>query len=191
MTEPDPCLDEHARIALNAYQDCLKACAAFEGFFLPQLEHSADQVWWKTTFENHSEELSKRIQNHLLEAMMTGEGCLELGATRTSVTTPAPRRLHWRGHRQKVYQLVAWGLLGEVPTKRSVVRHLCKTASASTQSIWRWAHKHKTYGTNSSTGLKIGPISKGFCLSYCLSAKVREVGCHPFYLLAPFTYKDR
>lgn len=125
MTEPDPCLDEHARIALNAYQDCLKACAAFEGFFLPELEHSADQIWWKGTFESNAEELAQRIQRYLLEANMTGEGCLELGAPSASVTTPTPQRIHWRGHRQKVYQLVAWGLLGEAPTKRRVVRHLC------------------------------------------------------------------
>ena len=39
--------------------------------------------------------------------------------------TAEPQRVYWRGRRQKVYQLVAWGLLGELPTKRSVVRHLC------------------------------------------------------------------
>jgi hypothetical protein len=120
MTKVDAVTQEHTEIAHSAYLDCLKACEAFKGVFLPELEQKADQVWWKTTFESHSEELAQRIQKYILETNMTGEGCLVI-----EEATVAPKRIHWRGHRQKVYQLVAWGLHGDTPTKRNVVRHLC------------------------------------------------------------------
>lgn len=50
---------------------------------------------------------------------MTSEGCLELG------TAECPARIQWRGHRMRVYQLIAWASANEAPRPKSVVRHLC------------------------------------------------------------------
>ena len=109
-------------IAQGAYTDCLKACSNFEDFLGDTLELREDQIWWKQSFEAYSEELAQRIRTHLMAATLTDTGCLVTGARDT---TAMPQRVYWLGRRQKVYQLVAWGLLGELPSKRSVVRHLC------------------------------------------------------------------
>jgi len=118
----DPTGQDHASIAQDAYTKCLKVCEAFDDFLGGELIQRADQVWWKKTFEEHPEELAQRILRHLSAATLTVTGCLETGARDTTAT---PQRVYWRGRRQKVYQLVAWGLLGELPSKRSVARHLC------------------------------------------------------------------
>lgn len=118
----DPRDQKRRSVAQDAYTDCLKACSDFEDFLGDTLELREDQAWWKQTFEAYSEELAKRIHAYLMAATLVDTGCLETG---TSATTTTPQRVFWRGWRQEVYQLVAWGLLGELPSKRSVVRHLC------------------------------------------------------------------
>ena len=112
-------------IAQQAYQNCLRACETFEVDYLTELlAKDPAQRWWRDTFCDHSEELAQRIKDHLLEAQLTEAGCLALGQTSNSTNA---QRVHWRGRRQKIYQLVAWGLSGKIPGKKSVVRHLCNT----------------------------------------------------------------
>ncbi|WP_369754692.1 HNH endonuclease [Falsihalocynthiibacter sp. S25ZX9] len=53
------------------------------------------------------------------------DGCLEIGTPATATEPEKIQRVFWRGRRQKVYQLVAWGIKGELPSKKSVIRHLC------------------------------------------------------------------
>ncbi len=122
MSMIDPTGQKRRSIAQTAYTDCLKACSDFECFLGGTLELREDQAWWKKTFEEHPKELAQRIRAHLTAATLVDTGCLETGTPATSAT---PQRVYWRGRRQKVYQLVAWGLLGELPSKQSVVRHLC------------------------------------------------------------------
>nr|WP_319948476.1 HNH endonuclease [uncultured Shimia sp.] len=122
MTKIDHSSQAHKSIAQDAYTNCLKACETFDDFLGLEIMQRADQVWWKKTYEEHPEELAQRIRKHLSAATLTDTGCLEAGPRGTTAT---PQRVCWRGRRQKVYQLVAWGLLGELPSKRSVVRHLC------------------------------------------------------------------
>lgn len=110
-------------IAQEAYQNCLKTCAAFEVDYLTDLiAQKDDQRWWRDSFSDHAEDLAQRIKGKLLTARLADNGCLEL---QQASKTKEPQRIHWRGRRQKVYQLVACGLLGEVPGSKSVVRHLC------------------------------------------------------------------
>ena len=125
MSKIDTSNQKRGSIADGAYTECLKACHAFDDFLGLDLMQRADQVWWKKTYEEYPEELAQRIRAHLMAATLTDTGCLETGATETSATMVAPQRVYWRGRRQKVYQFLAWGLLGELPSKRSVVRHLC------------------------------------------------------------------
>ena len=122
MTKIDTINQVVRSIAQDAYTECLKACSEFENFLGDTIELREDQVWWKNTFEVFPEELARRIRNHIMAATLADTGCLELIKR---ATTAAPQRIYWRGRRQKVYQLVAWGLHGELPSKRSVVRHLC------------------------------------------------------------------
>ncbi|EBA02225.1 hypothetical protein RB2150_08463 [Rhodobacterales bacterium HTCC2150] len=122
MTKIDAANHKLGSIAQNAYTDCLKASSKFEDFLGDTLELREDQVWWKKTFEAYPEELAQRVRTHILAATLTDTGCLEL---RKRATTATPQRIYWRGRRQRVYQFVAWGLYGQLPSKRSVVRHLC------------------------------------------------------------------
>ncbi|MEY8096323.1 HNH endonuclease [Falsihalocynthiibacter sp. S25ZX9] len=112
-------------IAQDAYETCLVACEAFEDDYLSGLADRVDQLWWKDTFKNHSGELAHRIQGYLLAACLTMDGCLEIGTPATATEPEKIQRVFWRGRRQKVYQLVAWGIKGELPSKKSVIRHLC------------------------------------------------------------------
>ncbi len=125
MSKTDPSSQKRTSIAQDAYTECLKACEAFDDFLGLDLTQRADQVWWRKTFEEYPEELAQRIRKHLIEATLTDTGCLVAGAKGGLPDTAEPQRVCWRGRRQKVYQLVAWGLLGELPTKKIVVRHLC------------------------------------------------------------------
>lgn len=75
--------------------------------------------WWDDTLNHHQEELSDKIQRCLADAVVTREGCLELG------TAECPARIQWRGQRMRVYQLIAWASANEAPRQKSVVRHLC------------------------------------------------------------------
>ena len=106
-------------LAARAYARCLDACRKFDSSLEFDLEPRAVRVWWTDTSENHSEGLAVRIRAVLSATQETPQGCLAI------VSAGEPERVHWRGHRQKVYQLVAWGLQGALPTRRSVVRHLC------------------------------------------------------------------
>jgi hypothetical protein len=95
-----------------------EACISTEG-----LMAGVGDVWWRQTLLNHSNSLAKKITLKLEASELSDSGCLELG------TAESPERIQWRGKRLKVYQLVAWGCKGEVPTRRSVVRHLCDNRS--------------------------------------------------------------
>lgn len=112
-------------VADQAYADCLTACGRFDSSLEFEMEPKAIREWWTETFEHHAEELALRIQGYLSAACNTPKGCLVLAPANDSTNENDPKRVHWRKRRQKVYQLVAWGLQGELPTKRSVVRHLC------------------------------------------------------------------
>jgi len=112
-------------IAAKTYADCLQACGEFDSSLEFEMEPKAVRVWWTKTFEQHPDELAQRIQDYLLAAHETPSGCLVLASVELPTNENDPKRVHWREHRQKVYQLVAWGIHGALPTKRSVVRHLC------------------------------------------------------------------
>jgi len=75
--------------------------------------------WWPQTYLHHSQELADKIQAYVLTARDGANGCLEMGHDGT------PQRVFWRGHRQKVYQLIAWALAGDIPRRGLVVRHKC------------------------------------------------------------------
>ena len=76
-------------------------------------------AWWDETLDQYHVELERRIQHYLADAVMTPQGCLELGSE------ACPARIQWRGQRMRVYQLIAWARANEAPRPRSVVRHLC------------------------------------------------------------------
>jgi hypothetical protein len=75
--------------------------------------------WWQETYKHHGDALAQKIEACLAKAQETEEGCLELGSER------APAQIQWRGHKLRVYQLVAWGRANDIPIKGRVVRHLC------------------------------------------------------------------
>jgi hypothetical protein len=75
--------------------------------------------WWPQTYLHHSQDLADKIQAYVLTARDGAKGCLELGRDEN------PHRVSWRGHRQKVYQLIAWALAGDIPRHGLVVRHKC------------------------------------------------------------------
>ena len=71
------------------------------------------------TYQDHLAALVEKIEACLAKAQETEEGCLELGSER------APAQIQWRGHKLRVYQLVAWGRANDIPVKGRIVRHLC------------------------------------------------------------------
>lgn len=79
----------------------------------------SEEDWWPQTYLHHSQELADKIQAYVLTARDGAKGCLELGRDEN------PQRVFWRGHRQKVYQLIAWALAGDIPRQGLVVRHKC------------------------------------------------------------------
>jgi len=104
-------------IANGAHAACLEAAKRFDRDILcVDLDDPARQ-WWAETFELHVEGLAERIRKQLLGATLEADGCL--------THTPGPRKISWRGHRQRVYQLVAYGTAGRAPSRQDVVRHLC------------------------------------------------------------------
>ena len=110
-------------IAVSAQETCLEACRAFEADPSPDMEPRDTREWWAESFSKFPDKLAARIRERLEAACPSPSGCLNLGS---GTKTPAePQRIYWRQRRLKVYQLVARGLSGKLPTKRSVVRHLC------------------------------------------------------------------
>ena len=87
--------------------------------WVPETLATDSTRWWQETYQYHGEALVKKIEACLAKAHETKEGCLELGSDR------APAQLQWRGHKLRVYQLVAWGRAEDIPIKGRVVRHLC------------------------------------------------------------------
>ena len=87
--------------------------------WVPETLATDSTLWWQETYEHQSEALVQKIECCLAKAQETEEGCLELGSER------APAQIQWRGHKLRVYQLVAWGRANEIPIKGRVVRHLC------------------------------------------------------------------
>ena len=79
----------------------------------------SEEDWWPQTYLHHSQELADKIQAYVLKARDGANGCLELGPNDN------PQRVFWRGHRQKVYQLITWALAGDIPSRGLVVRHKC------------------------------------------------------------------
>lgn len=75
--------------------------------------------WWPQTFLHYGQELADKIQVYILAARSGSNDCLEMGQDEN------PQRVFWRGHRQKVYQLIAWALAGDIPRRGLVVRHKC------------------------------------------------------------------
>ena len=87
--------------------------------WVPETLATDSTRWWQDTYHDHSDALVQKIEACLAKAQETEEGCLELGSER------APAQIQWRGHKLRVYQLVAWGRANEIPIKGRVVRHLC------------------------------------------------------------------
>jgi hypothetical protein len=87
--------------------------------WVPETLATDSTRWWQETYEHHSKALVQKIEDCLAKAQETEEGCLELGSER------APAQIQWRGHKLRVYQLVAWGRANDIPSKGRVVRHLC------------------------------------------------------------------
>ena len=87
--------------------------------WVPETLATDSTRWWQDTYHDHSDALVQKIEAWLAKAQETEEGCLELGSER------APAQLQWRGHKLRVYQLVAWGRANDIPIKGRVVRHLC------------------------------------------------------------------
>ena len=87
--------------------------------WVPETLATDSTRWWQDTYHDHFDALVQKIEAWLAKAQETEGGCLELGSER------APAQLQWRGHKLRVYQLVAWGRANEIPIKGRVVRHLC------------------------------------------------------------------
>ena len=87
--------------------------------WVPETLATDSTRWWQETYHDHSDALVQKIEACLAKAQETEEGCLELGSER------APAQIQWRGHKLRVYQLVAWGRVNDIPFKGRVVRHLC------------------------------------------------------------------
>jgi hypothetical protein len=88
-------------------------------YWVPETLATDSTRWWQETYEHHCEALVQKIEACLAKTQETEEGCLELGSER------APAQIQWRGHKLRVYQLVAWGRAKDIPIKGRVVRHLC------------------------------------------------------------------
>ena len=87
--------------------------------WVPETLATDSTRWWQKTYKHHGDALAQKIEACLAKAQETEEGCLELGSER------APAQIQWRGHKLRVYQLVAWGRANDIPVKGRVVRHLC------------------------------------------------------------------
>ena len=87
--------------------------------WVPETLATDSTRWWQETYQDHRVALLQKIEVCLARAQETEEGCLELGSER------APAQIQWRGHKLRVYQLVAWGRANDIPIKGRVVRHLC------------------------------------------------------------------
>ena len=87
--------------------------------WVPETLATDSTRWWQETYKHHGDALAQKIEACLAKAQETEEGCLELGSER------APAQIQWRGHKLRVYQLVAWGRAKDIPIKGRVVRHLC------------------------------------------------------------------
>ena len=87
--------------------------------WVPETLATDSTRWWQETYQDHRVALLQKIEVCLARAQETEEGCLELGSER------APAQIQWRGHKLRVYQLVAWGRANDIPVKGRVVRHLC------------------------------------------------------------------
>lgn len=87
--------------------------------WVPETLATDSTRWWQETYKHHGDALAQKIETCLAKAQETEEGCLELGSER------APAQIQWRGHKLRVYQLVAWGRANDIPIKGRVVRHLC------------------------------------------------------------------
>ena len=87
--------------------------------WVPETLATDSTRWWQETYKNHGDALAQKIEACLAKAQETEEGCLELGSER------APAQIQWRGHKLRVYQLVAWGRANDIPIKGRIVRHLC------------------------------------------------------------------
>ena len=87
--------------------------------WVPETLATDSTRWWQETYQQHRKALAQKIESCLAKAQETEEGCLELGSER------APAQIQWRGHKLRVYQLVAWGRANDIPFKGRVVRHLC------------------------------------------------------------------
>ena len=116
MLVTSPSRDE---LAVQARQDVISAAqSACESRVWETLGVS-NEDWWPQTYLHHSQRLADKIQAYVLEARDGANGCLELGHDEH------PHRVSWRGHRQKVYQLIAWALAGDIARHGLVVRHKC------------------------------------------------------------------
>ena len=87
--------------------------------WVPETLATDSTRWWQETYKHHGDALAQKMEACLAKAQETEEGCLELGSER------APAQIQWRGHKLRVYQLVAWGRANDIPIKGRVVRHLC------------------------------------------------------------------
>lgn len=112
-------MSSKTEIAEQARRDVIAASSsACEGLIWETIGVAVEQ-WWPQTFLHHPHDLAEKVSAYVLTARHAENGCLELG------NEDQPQRVSWRGHRQKVYQLIAWAVAGDIPRRGLVVRHKC------------------------------------------------------------------
>lgn len=114
-------MTEQEILAARAAQACREALMNYREEDLQHDLGDSVRYWWMKVFRNHKDELATTIELFLQRAFSQPNGCLTLSRPRYQTT--------FHGKREYVYRLVAHGIVGVVPTKRDIVRHLCNNPS--------------------------------------------------------------
>jgi hypothetical protein len=114
-------------------------------YWVPETLATDSTRWWQETYEHHCEALVQKIEACLAKTQETEEGCLELGSER------APAQIQWRGHKLRVYQLVAWGRAKDIPSRGVSCGTCATTVRVSTQNTCRSVHRRRTLRINGSS----------------------------------------
>jgi hypothetical protein len=106
-------------LAQTVKQKILETSRTFDrSEYVEDTDTDADRrEWWLETWETYVEQFAQTVEHLILGASEDANGCLVYGAT--------PKKVKWRGRQLRAYQLVAWGAAGDIPSRRSVIRHQC------------------------------------------------------------------